>query len=332
MILRSILTTTLALLFAATLTATSTIGINVQESETTSLLRQPTVSANHVVFVYAGDLWRVDRDGLNPLRLTSAQAEENNPFFSPDGSKIAYSAEYEGNTDVYVISVDGGTPERLTWHPGADIVSSWSSDGEAVAFFSRRETDNGRSGHLYHVSVAGGAPEKQMEARYFRGQWNEDGTNLAYIDFGPGYNSLYGGTAGWRGYRGGSTPSVKIFNPAENSLQHIPGERINDIQPFWLGNHIYFISDRHEARLNMHRFDPETEAIERLTDQNDWDILWAAGHGNSVIYAAGGDLYDLNVTTGEAQKIIYPHQSGSSSITSRMEKCELQYSNRNSFA
>jgi len=271
--------------------------------ESTLLLRQPTVSDEHIVFVYAGDLWRANRDGSNPLRLTSSPAEENNPYFSPDGSMVAFSANYEGNTDVYVISVDGGTPERLTWHPGGDIATGWSSSGDEVAFFTRRETDHGRSGELYHVPVDGGAPEKQMEARYFRGQWNADGNKLAYIDFGPGYNGLYGGTAGWRGYRGGSTPSVRIFDASENSITNIPGERVNDIQPFWLGDDVYFISDRHEKRLNLHRFVPESGDIERLTNQEDWDIHWAAGHGNTVVYAAGGALYEMDVTAGESERI-----------------------------
>lgn len=274
-----------------------------QQDSGTLMLQQPTVSENHIVFVYAGDLWRTDRNGENPVRLTSNQAEENNPFFSPDGSMIAFTAEYEGNKDVYVMSVDGGTPKRLTWHPGQDIVTGWSGSGEEVAFASRRETDHGRSGNLYHVSVEGGAPEKQMEARYFRGQWNPDGSKLAYIDFGPAYNGLYGGTAGWRGYRGGTTPSVKIFDTEQNTITEIQGERVNDIQPFWLGNHVYFISDRHEKRLNLHRFDPETETIERLTDKADWDIHWASGNGNSVIYAAGGALYELDTESGNVQNI-----------------------------
>ncbi len=270
--------------------------------ESTLLLQQPALSDDHIVFVYAGDLWRADRDGNNPVRLTSSPAEENNPFFSPDGSMIAFSANYEGNTDVYIISVDGGTPRRLTWHPGSDVVTGWGSDDE-VAFSTRRETDHGRSGHLYHVSVDGGAPEKQMEARYFRGQWNNDDTKLAYIDFGPGYNGLYGGSAGWRGYRGGATPSVRIFDVTENSINDIPGDRVNDIQPFWLGDDVWFISDRHDKRLNLHRFDPDTENIERITDQTDWDIHWAAGHGNTVVYAAGGALYELDVASGESEMI-----------------------------
>ncbi|TVQ67243.1 MAG: peptidase S41 [Balneolaceae bacterium] len=304
MMIRSFLIPVLILgLSLAGFFVTTPVSAAESEADGTSLLRHPTVSGSHIVFVYAGDLWRTDRDGSNPVRLTSSPAGENNPYFSPDGSMIAFSADYEGNTDVYVISVDGGNPERLTWHPGADIVTGWSSDGSSVAFFSRRETDHGRSGQLYHVSLEGGAPEKQMEARYFRGQWNQDGTKLSYIDFGPGYNSLYGGTAGWRGYRGGSTPSVKIFNKSENTVFEIPGERVNDIQPFWLGEKVYFISDRHDKRLNLHRFDPETEQIERLTEKENWDILWAAGYGSSVIYAAGGNLYDLNVETGETVKL-----------------------------
>ena len=271
--------------------------------ETTLLLRQPTISGEHIVFVYAGDLWRSNRDGSSPLRLTSSPAEENNPYLSPDGSMVAFSAEYEGNTDVYIIPVNGGTPVRLTWHPGDDLVMGWSATGDEVAFVTRRETDHGRSGELYHVSVDGGAPEKQMEARFFSGRWNADGSRLAYFDIRPGYNGLYGGTAGWRGYRGGSTPTIRIFDAVENTIQYIPGERVNDIQPFWMGDDVWFISDRYEKRLNLHRYDPETENIERITDQADWDIHWAAGHGNTVVYAAGGALYELDTTNGESERI-----------------------------
>src|SRR6056297_2170334 len=139
-------------IFAFSLFITSNLQAFQQDDDGTYLLRQPTVSEAHLVFVYAGDLWRADRDGSNPLRLTSSPSEENNPFFSPDGSMIAFSASYEGNTDVYVVSVEGGTPSRLTWHPGSDIVTGWGSEGNSVGFYTRRETDHGRSGHLYHVS------------------------------------------------------------------------------------------------------------------------------------------------------------------------------------
>ncbi|PKM08382.1 MAG: peptidase S41, partial [Gammaproteobacteria bacterium HGW-Gammaproteobacteria-5] len=135
----------------------------------TLLLRQPALSAEHLAFVYAGDLWVAGRDGNTPRRLTSHAAEENTPIFSPDGSKIAYAASYDDNTDVYVISVDGGQPQRLTWHPAADVPLGWTSDGSAVALVSNRETDQGRSGQLYHAALAGGLPQKQMQARIYRG-------------------------------------------------------------------------------------------------------------------------------------------------------------------
>lgn len=272
-------------------------------SENTSMLKHPALSEQYVVFVYAGDLWKVDRDGNNPVRLTSSPVAEENPVFSPDGSMVAYSAAYEGNTDVYVIPAEGGQPERLTWHPGSDVVTGWSADGREVAFYSARETDHGRSGQLYHVTTEGGAPEKQMEARFFRGRWNENGTHLAYTDMGPAYNGLYGGSAGWRGYRGGRTPSIRIFDMEQNRVQNIEGDRVNDFHPFWLNGSVYFISDRYEKRFNLYRFNPEAGSPERLTDQSDWDILWADGHDNSVVYAAGGEIYEFNTETGDTHKL-----------------------------
>ncbi|QKK01200.1 MAG: peptidase S41 [Pseudomonadota bacterium] len=270
------------------------------------LLSQPAVSAQHLAFVYAGDIWISDRHGKDPRRLSSAAAEENNPYFSPDGTRVAFAADYEGNTDVYVISVDGGQPKRLTWHPGADIPVGWSADGEAVAFASRRETDHGRSAQIWHVPVAGGAPAKQMEARFFRGRWNASGRWLAYIDHGPAYNGLYGGSAGWRGYRGGTTPSIRIIDPAAGEVIDIPGERVNDIQPFWMGDRVVFISDRHDKRLNLHAYDTASGEIERLTDQADWDVHWADGLGDHVVFEAGGELHELNVVSGERRTLEIP--------------------------
>ncbi|MCA1780166.1 MAG: PDZ domain-containing protein [Xanthomonadaceae bacterium] len=266
-------------------------------ADPTHLLRQPTVSADHVAFVYAGDLWVSDRDGANPRRLTTSPAEENNPYFSPDGQKIAFAADYEGNTDVYVIDVDGGNPTRLTWHPGNDTPVGWSANGDAVAFASRRETDHGRSAQLYHVSLAGGAPVKQMEARFFRGQWDRDGERLVYIDHGPAYNGLYGGSAGWRGYRGGTSPSIRILHPASGEVQALPGERVNDLNPLWFNDYVLFLSDRDDKIFNLFLFDPATEELVRLTDQDTWDIRWAALRGNHVVFEAGGRLHEFDIGT-----------------------------------
>ncbi|HSH26370.1 MAG TPA: PDZ domain-containing protein [Wenzhouxiangella sp.] len=283
----------------AVLVATSCAAL----AESTRLLSHPAVSADHLAFVYAGDLWASDRDGNNARRLTTAPAQESNPYFSPDGKFIAYAADYGGNTDVYVIAVAGGQPTRLTWHPGADVPTGWSADGKSVAFASSRQTDQGRSAQLWHVPVTGGAPVKQMEARFFRGRWDASGKRLAYIDFGPAYNGLYGGSAGWRGYRGGTTPSIRIIEPGKGEVTDIPGERVNDIQPFWMGEKVVFISDRHDQRLNLHAFDTRTGEVERLTDQTDWDVHWADGVGEHIVFAAGGELHELNLENGERRTL-----------------------------
>lgn len=288
---------------AATLLCGASVPAAGQSADATRLLSQPAVSEHHLAFVYAGDLWVSDRDGRDPRRLTSAAAEENNPHFSPDGTQIAYAADFEGNTDVYVIPVEGGQPRRLTWHPGDDEPVGWSADGSEVAFASRRETDQGRSAQLWHVPVSGGAPARQMEARFFRGRWDAAGERLAYIDHGPAYNGLYGGSAGWRGYRGGTSPSIRIIEPGTGEVIAVAGERVNDIQPFWMGERVVFISDRHDKRLNLHAFDPQTGEIERLTDQSDWDVHWADGHGKHVVFEAGGVLHELDLDSGEQRTL-----------------------------
>ncbi|MDT8450740.1 MAG: peptidase S41, partial [Wenzhouxiangellaceae bacterium] len=276
---------------------------NEGRNESTRLLRQPALSADHLAFIYAGDLWVAGRDGSDPRRLTSAPAEENTPIFSPDGRRIAFAADYGGNTDVYVISVDGGQPERLTWHSTADIPVDWAPVGNAVAFVSDRETDHGRSGQLYHASLQGGLPERQMAARFFRGAWDAEGRRLAYIDHGSGYNGLFGGTAGWKGYRGGTTPSIRILDLEAQTVVDVPGERVTDFNVFWLDGQVYFLSDREDKDFNLFRFDPDTRAIEKLTDEDEWDIRAASGHGSTVVYEAGGRLWRLDLETGETAGI-----------------------------
>ena len=273
------------------------------QGEPTRLLRDPDISASHLVFVYAGDLWLAERDGSDPRRLTSDPAEENGPILSPDGSRIAFAAEYEGNTDVYVISVEGGQPERLTWHPTADIPVDWAPDGSAVAFVSDRGTDHGRSGQLYHASLEGGLPTLQMEARFFRGAYDETGERLAYIDHGSGYNGLFGGTAGWKGYRGGTTPSIRVLDITDQNFVDVPGERVTDFNIFWLEDQVYFLSDRDDRDFNLFRFDPDSGIIDKLTDESEFDIMAAGGHGDTVVYETGGYLKQLDLASGEVEML-----------------------------
>ena len=287
--------------FAALLSIAAANGAAAQDE--TLLLRDPTLSEREVAFVYAGDIWIADRSGADPRRLTSHPADETNPVFSPDGSMIAFTAGYDNNQDVYVISREGGQPTRLTWHPGPDVALDWSPDGSSVAFASPRETNHGRSAQLYHVKLTGGLPEKQMEARIFRGRYDAAGRRFAYLAYGPAYNGLYGGTSGWRGYRGGTTPSILILDKAAGAVEEIPGDRVNDLEPMWVGDDIYFLSDREDKTIALFRRDGASGAIEKVAGEAPWDIRAADAHGASIVYEAGGRLKLFDAASGATSEI-----------------------------
>lgn len=289
--------TCFAIFFAAAMTPAFAQG-------QTLLLRDPAISDSHIAFIYAGDLWVADRNGANPRRLTSSEAEETNPVFSPDGTKIAYTANFEDNEDVYVINVAGGQPKRLTWHPGDDIALDWTPDGSAVAFASARERNEGRSRQLYEVSIEGGLPVKQMKARVYRGRFDPSGRRFAYIAFGPAYNGLYGGSSGWRGYRGGDSPSVTLFDLQAGTAKEIPGDRVNDINPMWSGDQLYFLSDRNDEKvLNVYRYDDASGATTRISDEKVWDVRAGDAHDGTIIYEAGGRLKTIDLATGAVSEV-----------------------------
>jgi tricorn protease len=273
------------------------------QAESTLLLRQPALSADRLAFVYAGDIWVAKRDGSDPRRLTADPAEENTPIFSPDGTMIAYRANYEGNSDVYVIPTQGGQPKRLTWHPGSDVPVAWAPDGSTVALVSPREREHGRSAQLYHASLEGGLPVKQMEARIYRGTYDADGRRLAYIPHTSGYNGLFGGSSGWKGYRGGTTPAINIMDLDEESVVTVPGPGATNFNPIWLDGRLYFLSDRDDKTFNLFRYDPSGQTLDRVSNERDWDIRAAGGHGETIVYEAGGRLKSLDLGSGEVEDI-----------------------------
>lgn len=289
---------------ATALTPLFMAAASAQPATQTLLLRDPAISATQIAFVYAGDIWVANRNGSNPRRITSHQADETGPVFSPDGKTIAYTATYQSNQDVYSISVDGGQPTRHTWHPGADTAIEWSSDGSQIAFTSPRERNAGRSAQLFHVNLSGGLPAKQMEARLFRGRYNQGGDKIAAIPFGPAYSALYGGSSGWRGYRGGTTPTIQIINKQDNSWVEIPGTRVNDIEPMWSGDNIYFISDRDTDKvLNIYRYDAASKGITKITNETVWDVRAADINGNMIVFETGGRLKTLNIQTNAVSEL-----------------------------
>src|SRR6188474_2343097 len=171
----------LAVCAAGVLTVTAFAGRPAANGVPTKLLRMPTVSATQIGFAYANNIWTVERAGGMARRLTSFQGQTTNPHFSPDGRWIAFSGEYAGNVDVYLVSADGGEPKRLTWHPGADLVQGWMPDGSTILFSSGRATwSPGGAPRFWTVSSEGGVEEPMALPRGYQGKISPDGSHIAY--------------------------------------------------------------------------------------------------------------------------------------------------------
>lgn len=280
-----ILTATLAL--AASLSA---------KAQGTMLLRQPTISNESIVFVYANDLWIVGKDGGEARRLTSNEGQESQPHFSPDGKVIAFTAQYDGNTDVYTLPVEGGQPQRLTWHPGADVVTGWTPDGNSILFASARESVPTKESRIFKINKNGGMEEALIIPRAVAGEISEDGKYMAYQQIGFWDPE-------WRNYRGGQAKPIWIADIKTLELMQTPqtdNERHTD--PVWLNNVVYFLSERDYAN-NIWSFNPATKELKQLTFHTDFDVKSLdAGSGN-VVYEQGGYLHVLNVANGSSKKL-----------------------------
>jgi tricorn protease len=260
----------------------------------TRLLAQPAVSERHIAFVYADDLWVADLDGKNVRRLTSEQGAASNPVFSPDGQTIAFSAQYDGNPDVYVVPVTGGSPKRLTSHPSPDIVRGWTPDGKAVLFSSPRNASNNRHSQLYTVPVTGGMPEQLPIPNGTEACFSPDGESIAYCP-------LNDPTPQWKHYRGGSHGRIWIYHFKDHSVEQVPqpATRCNDLDPNWIGDVIYFRSDRN-GEYNVYAFNTRTKAIRVLTSYDDFPVIDIGAGGGNLIYEQAGYLHLLEPQTKES--------------------------------
>ncbi len=263
----------------------------------TRMLSQPAVSATNIAFIYAEDLWVANADGSQPRRLTVDRGVESSPVFSPDGKIIAFSAQYDGNTDVFIIPVEGGMPKRLTWHPSSDIVRGFTPNGKAVLFTSQRNVFTNRYAQLFTVEVSGGIATQLEIPNAFWANYSPDGKQMAYTPLSDAFKQ-------WKHYRGGTISVINIFSFADKSVVKIPQpvEGCNDVNPIWIGNTVYFRSDRN-GEFNLFAYNAATKKIEQLTKYKDFPVLNASAVNGNIIFEQAGYLHTYSISGAAATKL-----------------------------
>ncbi|MBI1789006.1 MAG: PD40 domain-containing protein [Acidobacteria bacterium] len=264
------------------------------EAGSSLLLQKPALSATRIVFAYAGDLWSVPREGGDARRLTTGPGVETDPVFSPDGSHIAFTGEYDGNTDVFVMPASGGTPRRLTFHPGFDGAIGWTPDGKRVLFASTRSsaTDGPK---LFTVPAGGGFPDEVPLPIAEEGVYSPDGSRLAYVP-------LFQWQAAWKRYRGGQTKKIWIADLSDSSVTAIPRENSNDFNPMWIGDKIYFLSDR-QGPVSLFSYDPRGRQVRQVVGNRGLDFKSASAGPGAIVYEQFGSLHLYDLQSGKTKQV-----------------------------
>lgn len=276
----------LLVLSLSTLTATA---------QGTRVLRTPTISATHVAFVHANDIWVAPRDGGQAYRLTTDIGAESVPHFSADGSHVAFSGQYGGNTDVYVVPTEGGQPRRLTWHPGADIVQGWSPDGR-ILFSSGRHGAPTKLTQFFLVSVEGGLPEQMPIPQALTGDLSADGSMVAYQEFGFWDPE-------WRNHRGGQAQPISVVSLDDFAIQTPEWEGERQVDPVWLDGVVYYLSERDWAN-NVWSYNPSTGETRQRTFHADFDAKSIDAGAGAVVYEQGGYLHLLDPSTDVSTQLV----------------------------
>jgi tricorn protease len=269
----------------------------------TRLLRHPTVNGNTIVFAYAGDLWATSRTGGATRRITSTPEVEGDPQLSPDGSMIVFSRTAGGNADVYVVPTAGGEPRRLTYHPGLDKARGWTRDGKRVVFASDRASVPQLSYlRMWTVGVDGGVEDALPMPRAFAGDYSPDGRRIAYEEISTAFVPDWYETSLWQRYRGGRTQPVRIMDLASNAVEKLPWQNSNDRNAMWVGNTVYFLSDR-SGVTNLFSYDVGTKAVKQLTRHDDFDIMNASADAGAIVYEQAGYVHLFDVKTGQTKRL-----------------------------
>lgn len=269
----------------------------------TRLLRHPSVSKDAVVFAHGGDIWVAARSGGDARRLTSTVDVESEPHFSPDGALVAYSATINGNMDVYVVPTAGGDARRLTFHPGNDNVRGWTPDGKAVIFATERTTAPASSfTQLYRVPVEGGLPTALPVPRAWHGALSPDAKSLAYDEIPQNFVPAWYEGSQWRRYRGGRVHPIRVMTLADHAVTKLPWTDSNDHDPMWIGNTIYFISDRDNVS-NLFSYRTDTKAVKKLTNFTDFDVMNASAGPDAIVFEQGGYVHLFDIASGQARRL-----------------------------
>jgi tricorn protease len=301
-VLRTALPTALALTIAAFL---ATPGA---QAAPKALMRFPTLHGQAVVFASGGNLWRVGLEGGVAQRLTTDAGMDLVPRFSPDGKEIAFTGDYDGNTDVYVIPAEGGPVRRLTFHSdvvkraptrwGPDnMVVGWTPDGKDILFLSRRTTFNSWFGQLFLVSRNGGLPRQFPVPRGGTTSFSPDGAKIAY-------NRIFRNFRTWKGYYGGLAQDVWIYDLGTHALERVTDWKGTDTFPMWFHDTLYFASDRGaDKRLNIWAYDLGTKAFRQITHFEDYDVDWPSLGDTGIVFQCGGSLYALDLPSEKLHEI-----------------------------
>src|SRR5262249_14831581 len=250
----------------------------------------PTLSRTHIVFAYAGDLWSVPRGGGSAVRLTSGTGNETNPVFSPDGTQLAFTGEYDGNVDVFVMPATGGVPTRLTWHPAPETVLGWTPDGKRIIFSSPR-TAYSRFNEMFTVQTDGGVEERLPLPSGYEASMSPDGQSIAY---GP----VQSANVMWKRYRGGQTTRIWLARLSDSTITRVPRTKSNDFNPLWAGERVYFLSDRN-GPVTLFSYHVKTKEVQEVIANRSFDVKSASLGPDAIVYEqfAGIHLYDLKTGT-----------------------------------
>jgi tricorn protease len=276
----------------------------------TRLLRFPTIYNDQVVFSYAGDLFTVSANGGLARRLTSDIGYEMFSKFSPDGKQIAFTAEYDGNTEVYIIPSEGGIPKRITYTSTLqrdyigdrmgpnNIVMGWNHDGKKVIFRTRMKSFNAFKGSLYFAPIDGSMPEEIPLPHGGFCSVSPDGSKLAYT-------SVFREFRTWKRYRGGMVDAIRIYDFQTKKTEKITNNNASNIFPMWNGDNIYYLSDREEnnKRMNLYSYNTKTKETKQLTNFKDFDIKFPSLGNKAIVFEYGGYIYTFNLATEKYEKI-----------------------------